>query len=135
MPRIPHWERHLASALASARTTPFVWGRHDCATWVFELRTSLTGGPDTAARWRGRYSTAYGAALTLRRLGWSSLEEMGWDLLGEPLPTPKVARRGDILLGGAPLAFGVCAGRSGTFLTPEGLTELPLSDCHLAWRI
>ena len=57
MPHIPHWERHLASALVTARTTPFAWGRHDCATWAFELRTELTGGPDTAARWRGRYST------------------------------------------------------------------------------
>ena len=135
MPRIPHWERHLVSALASARTTPFVWGRHDCATWVFELRTALTGGPDTAARWRGRYSTGYGAALTLRRLGWSSLEEMGWDLLREPRSTPNLAQRGDILLGGEPEAFGICAGRSGVFLTPDGVTDQPLSDCHLAWRI
>ena len=135
MPRIPHWERHLALALSSARTTPFAWGRHDCATWVFDLRTELTGGRDTAARWRGRYKTGNGAALILRRLGWSSLEEMGWDLLGEPLPTPQLAQRGDILLSGDPPAFGICAGRAGAFLTPEGLTELPLSACFLAWRI
>lgn len=135
MPRIPHWERHLASALTTARATPFVWGRHDCATWVFELRTSLTGGPDTAARWRGRYTTGFGAALILRRLGWSSLEEMGRDLLGESLPTPQLAQRGDILLGGDPTSFGICTGRSGAFLTPDGLTDLPLSTCRLAWRI
>ena len=135
MPRIPHWERHLASALATARSMPFDWGHHDCATWVFELRTELTGGPDTATRWRGRYSTCYGAAIIMRRLGWSSLEEMGRDLLGEPLSTPLLAQRGDILLGGEPPAFGICAGRSGAFLTPEGLTEVPLSACHLAWRI
>lgn len=135
MPRIPHWERHLATALATARITPFAWGRHDCATWAFELRTELTGGRDTAARWRGRYSTSYGAALIMRRSGWSSQEEMGRDLLGEPLPTPLLAQRGDILLGGTPLAFGICAGRAGVFLTPEGLTDLPLSNCHLAWRI
>ena len=135
MPRIPHWERHLASALATARSMPFDWGHHDCATWVFELRTELTGGPDTAARWRGRYNTSFGAALIMRRLGWSSLEEMGRDLLGEPLSTPLLAQRGDILLGGDPDAFGICAGCSGAFLTPDGLTELPLSRCHLAWRI
>ena len=135
MPRIPHWERHLASALYTARTTPFAWGRHDCATWAFELRTELTGGPDTAARWRGRYNTGYGAALIMRRLGWSSLEEMGRDLLGEPLSTPLLAQRGDMLFGGEPPAFGICAGRAGVFLSPEGLTEVPLSACHLAWRI
>lgn len=135
MPRIPHWERHLASSLASARATPFAWGRHDCATWVFELRQQLTGGPDIADYWRGRYSTGPGAALIMCRLGWSSLEEMGRDLLGEPLPTPQLVQRGDILLGGDPTAFGICAGRAGVFLTPEGLTELPLSDCFFAWRI
>ena len=135
MPRIPHWERHLASALDTARSTPFAWGYHDCATWAFELRTELTGGPDTAARWRERYSTGYGAALIMRRLGWSSLEEMGRDLLGEPLPTHLLAQRGDILLGGEPLAFGICAGRAAVFLTPDGLTEVPLSGCHMAWRI
>lgn len=70
----------------------------------------------------------------MRRLGWSSLEEMGRDLLGDPLSTPRLAQRGDILLGGDPLAFGICAGRAGAFLTPEGLTEVPLSDCFLAWR-
>ena len=125
----------LIYALAAARTSPFAWGTHDCATWVFELRRMLTGDEDVAALWRGRYSTATGAALLMRRLGWSSLEGMGLDLLGEPLSTPLLAQRGDILLGGEPLAFGICAGRAGVFLSPDGLTDLPLSACRLAWRI
>lgn len=135
MPRIPHWERHLASALEAARTTPFTWGRHDCATWLFEVRQQLTDGEVTASRWRGRYSTALGAARVMRHLGWADLEAMGRDLLGAPLPSARLAQRGDILLGGTPEAFGICAGARGAFLTPDGLTFLPLSTCRLAWRI
>lgn len=135
MPRIPHWERHLASALDAARTQPFTWGHHDCATWAFDLRRDLTGGEDVAARWRGHYSTAFGAARVMRHLGWFDLEVMGRDLLGAPLPTPRLAQRGDILLGGCPEAYGLCAGARGAFLAPLGLTFLPLSDCRLAWRI
>ena len=131
MPRIPHWERHLASALSSARTTPFALGYRDCATWVFELRRMLTGDEDVAALWRGRYSTATGAALLMRRLGWSSLEEMGRDLLGEPLTTPLLAQRGDILLGGDPIAFGICAGRAGAFLTERHKRYGDFKRAHL----
>ncbi|MDP7151174.1 MAG: hypothetical protein QGI08_15100 [Paracoccaceae bacterium] len=135
MPRIPHWERHLASALTAARTSPFAWGTHDCATWVFDLRQMLTDGKDVAALWRGTYTTASGAARVMRRLGWSDLEAMGRDLLSEPLPSTRLAQRGDILLGGRPDAFGICAGARGAFLTPSGLCFLPLSTCRLAWRL
>ena len=44
MPRIDHWERHLIAAIEAARDRPFRWGRHDCATFAFDLRRDLTGG-------------------------------------------------------------------------------------------
>ena len=61
MSRIPHWEQRLAAAILEARIRPFVWGRHDCATWAFDLRRDLMGGPDHADLWRGRYTTPVGA--------------------------------------------------------------------------
>lgn len=134
MTRIPHWEQRLASAIADARALPFAWGRHDCATWAFDLRRDLTGGPDLAAFWRGRYRTALGAERVMRRLGWGSLEEGGRALLGAPLETVLLARRGDLVLGGEPEAFGVCIGARAAFVAPEGLVFLPLSHCRLAWR-
>ena len=132
--RVPHWEQVLTDAIARARTQPFVWGQHDCATWAFDLHRDLTDSPDHAALWRGRYRTAIGCGRVMRRLGWASLEEGGRALLGEPLDDVRLAQRGDLVLGGAPEAFGVVIGAKAAFVAPDGLVRLPLSVCRLAWR-
>jgi hypothetical protein len=132
--RVPHWEQILASAILAAKDRPFIWGQHDCATWAFDLRRDLTGGPDHAALWRGQYRTACGCLRVLRRLGWETLEAGGRALLGTPLADPRLAQRGDLVLGGAPEAFGVVAGAHVIFVAPEGLASLPLSRARLAWR-
>lgn len=132
--RVPHWEQVLASAIARAQAQPFIWGQHDCATWAFDLHRDLTDGPDHAALWRGRYRTRVGCARVLRRLGWTSLEEGGCALLGDPLDDVRLAPRGDLILGGAPEAFGIVIGAKAAFVAPEGLVRLPLSVCRLAWR-
>lgn len=129
------WPRLLAEALRAAETRPFAWGSHDCATWAFDLARDLTGGEDVAALWRGRYRTGAGAARVMRRLGWRNLEAMGRDLLGAPLSTPRLAQRGDLVLGGTPPAFGVAAGARAVFVGPQGLVSLPIDACPLAWRI
>lgn len=133
--RIPGWERHLAEAIEAARDRPFHWGRHDCATFAFDLRRALACGPDVAALWRGRYSTARGAVRVMHRLGWSSLEAAGCDLLGEPLATVHLAQRGDLVLADTGLGFGICLGARAAGMAPEGLILVPLSSCRLAWRV
>lgn len=135
MPRVNHWERRLAEAIEAARELPFRWGQHDCATFAFDLRRALAGGPDVAALWRGRYATAIGAARVMRRLGWSSLEAAGRDLLGPPLASVHLARRGDLLLADTGLGFGVCLGARAAGYAPAGLVFVPLSACALAWRV
>ena len=135
MPRVDHWERLLAAAIDTARARPFVWGIHDCPTFAFETAMILTGGQDTAARWRGRYTTALGGERVMRRLGWASLEEMGRALLGEPRSTVLLAQRGDIVLADTGLGFGLCTGASAVGMAPEGLKTVPLTSCRLAWAI
>jgi len=133
--RLCGWTTILAARLEAVRDIPFAWGHHDCATWAFELRRDLTGGEDVAAAWRGRYTTALGAQRIMRKLGWQDIEAMGRDLLGDPLATPLLAQRGDLVLGGEDPAFGVCAGARAVFISPDGLVQLPLSVCSLAWRV
>jgi hypothetical protein len=133
--RVSNWETRLAQAVEAARDLPFAWGSHDCATWAFDVVRDLSGGADHAALWRGRYRTALGSHRVMRRLDWASLEEGGRALLGDPLATPLLAQRGDMVLGGADPAFGICIGARAAFVGPEGLTFVPLSACHLAWRI
>lgn len=134
MARIQNWEQVLAVAVTQVEARPFAWGQHDCATWAFDLRRDLTGGPDHAALWRRRYRTPQGCHRALRRLGWQTLEEGGRALLGAPLADPRLAQRGDLVLGGAPEAFGVVTGARAVFVAPKGLVSLPLSSCRLAWR-
>lgn len=135
MPRITHWERLLTAAITTAGAKPFVWGLHDCPTFAFETRMMLTGGEDVAALWRGRYTTALGGARVMRRLGWSSLEEMGHALLGEPRASVLSAQRGDILLADTGLGFGICTGASAVGMAPEGLVSVPLTACRVAWPV
>ncbi len=133
--RILHWERHLAEAIEAARDRSFRWGQHDCATFAFDLRRTLAGGPDVAALWRGRYRTARGAVRVMRRLGWSSLEAAGRDLLGAPLPSVRHAQRGDLVLANTGLGFGICLGARAAGIAPSGLVLVPISACALAWRV
>ena len=129
--RLDGWEVALAGEIEAARGLPFSWGTHDCATWAFEVRRALTG-IDDARRWRGRYRTAAGGAKVQRKLGWATLAEGATALLGGPLAGVLLAQRGDIVLMGE--ALGVCVGSEAAFLTPDGLTFVPLRDCALAWR-
>ncbi len=135
LPRVDHWERLLAAAIDTARARPFVWGVHDCPTFAFEVRMILTGGEDIAALWRGRYTTALGGERVMRRLGWSSLEDVGYALLGEPRPSVLLAQRGDIVLANTGLGFGVCSGAQAVGMAPEGLVTVPLTSCRLSWPI
>mgnify|MGYP001074443132 FL=1 len=135
MARVDHWERLLAAAIDTARAKPFVWSVHDCPTFAFETRMILTGGEDHAALWRGRYTTALGGQRVMRRLGWTSLEEMGHALLGEPRLAVLLAGRGDIVLADTGLGFGICNGATAVGMAPEGLVTVPLTSCRLAWPI
>jgi hypothetical protein len=134
MPRPPDWPHRLAEAIATARTTPFAWGRNDCPTFAFDTRHALTG-EDTAALWRCRYSSYHGGLRLMRRLGWPSLAAMGDALLGAPLAAPLLAQRGDIVLSADGRGFGVCLGATAVGMAPEGLMTLPLTTCTRAWRI
>lgn len=132
--RAQGWEQRLFEALTSARARPFAWGEHDCATWAFDLRATLQDAPSAADLWRGRYRTALGGARLMRKLGWGSLEEGGRTLLGEPLEDVRLAQRGDLVLGGAPEAFGVVVGAEVAFVGLAGLEVTPLTQSRLAWR-
>jgi len=135
MARVENWPQRLMMLIDTARARPFVWGLHDCPTFAFETRMILTGGEDIAALWRGRYTTALGGERVMRRLGWSSLEDMGRALLGEPRPAVRLAQRGDIVLADTGLGFGICIGSTAVGMAPEGLVVVPLTSCQLAWPI
>lgn len=71
MPRKSDWQSALRSYLAASARRPFVYGRHDCATFVGGAVEAMTG-TDPVAAYRGRYTTARGALRVTRRAGFAS---------------------------------------------------------------
>ena len=133
MTRVEGWERLLAEAVETARSTPFEWGVNDCALWAAEVRARITDGEDVAAEWRGRYATALGAQRLMRRQGWADMGAMGRALLGEPLPSVLMAQRGDVVL--MAQGFGICIGAQAVGMGEGGLGVARLSECQMGWRV
>lgn len=126
------WEGALSRLIEDARERPFAWGSHDCATWAADCVMAVTGR-DLGQDWRGRYRTARGAARMLRRAGFSAIADAASVRLGQPLPSPLLAQRGDVVTDGA--AMGVCIGATAAFLSPDGLAFRPLAACAAGWRV
>lgn len=120
---------------------PFAWGRHDCATWVADVRRALTG-QDAAVAWRGRYATARGAWRELRRQGHGDLAMAVSAILGPCMGNLLEAQRGDIVamwdeFAAHPnaIVLGVCMGGQSAFLGRCGLEWRPTEDSVMAWRV
>jgi hypothetical protein len=128
--RKPGWDVILAEQIDAARTKPFAYGSHDCLTWAFDVRAALTGIDDTGP-WKGRYTSELGAARVMKRHG-VTLSDIGDRLLGEPLPSPLFAQRGDIAFREA---YGVVAGDQVLYPGAAGLVARPLWDVEKVWRV
>lgn len=134
MTRRPDWERRLADYLAGCSGARFLWGRLDCALFAAGAVLAMTG-TDPAATYRGRYSTATGAARALRRYGQGTLEAT-IDALFPERPIG-FARRGDLVLHNG--AVGVCVGDRALFVGEEGgsegLVAVPRAEWSKAWGV
>lgn len=101
--RFPDWPQRLSLALEQRRSTPFAWGRNDCAIFAADMIATITGR-DFAIAFRGRYKTKAGSTKMLRAHGWSDLSDLADAHLRRRAGRPT---RGDVVL---------YAGRHGAFL-------------------
>jgi hypothetical protein len=83
---------------------------------------------------RGRYTTEHGARAAL---GEGGLEALATRHLGPPLPTPALARRGDVALAslGCRSFLGIVLGDRVAAVGPPGLVFLPARTIARAWRV
>lgn len=115
----------LAGYLRAAGGRAFAWGEHDCCRFALAW-VALRRGVDPGARWSGRYRTARGAALHLRRgggllaLAGAAMAEAGL----APTATPVPGDVGVVQTGQGPAlairaATGwACAGAGGITVAP-----------------
>jgi len=136
MYRKPDWEARLAAYLEPLRLRTFAWGRHDCCTFAAGAVEAMTE-VDPIPEFRGRYSSARGAARALKRLGRGTLAAT-LDAKFEAVPA-SLAQRGDIVMSDGLL--GICwgtvlfaVGREGD---REGLVRIDRRNWvePRAWRV
>jgi hypothetical protein len=135
------WEEALAAAIEAARGRRWRWGAHDCATFAHGCAAAVLGGPtpwdgwalgtDGRPVWRCRRS----AERALRALGGLPA---AMDLGAARLPSPLLARRGDVVaLPGArgEPCLGVAEGAHAWVAAPAGLDRAPLAAATAAWPV
>lgn len=129
--RRPDWPVRLDAFIEQRRRTPFAWGVHDCCQFAREGVRALTG-VDPAKGWGlRRYTTAKGAASTLKRLGGvAAIPERAGCMR---LPRVALAQRGDIVEREGVL--GICVGAHVAMPGATGLIFTSLLDCTSAWRV
>lgn len=131
--RLQEWDKLLAAIIKERRTSPFVWGQHDCCLFAADCALAMTG-TDFAAEFRGQYDTAKGAARLIAERG--GFEAMITGLLGKPVPVT-LARRGDVVMldqDGHP-ALAVCYGVDAVAAGITGLAFRPMAEALAAWRV
>jgi hypothetical protein len=137
------WDRRLDAHLKAALGRPFSWGEHDCALFAANAVRDMTG-IDGAAPFRGRYRTARGATLALRRFAGGGLAEAAAAICathGWPAVPVTLAQRGDLVLldtaEGPALGLVDLTGRQAVKAGQDGLQALPLDAPSVlkAWSI
>lgn len=83
----------LHQYLQDNHNRPFEWGKFDCCLFAADVIQILTGR-DPAKAFRGKYTTARGAALALRRYGQGDIISTADEQLGREI-TLLQAKRGD----------------------------------------
>ena len=137
MRRFDDWPKRLQAELDHAAGVPFEWGTNDCITFAARVVKAITG-TDLMLPHQGAYSTAQGAWLVLKRLGYRDVEAAVGATLGAPLDSVFLAQRGDVVVfddADGRLGVGICVGEDIAVLALQGLAFLPVVRAKRAWRV
>ncbi|MET8524104.1 hypothetical protein [Nocardioides sp. NPDC004968] len=125
----------LAKYLRAGAARPFCWDSCDCCSWACGW-VALRRGVDPSARWRGRYRTARGALLQIRRAGGDLLDVASEAMADAGLVPTEAPRPGDIGVvetdRGQALAIRTPTGWAAK--AAAGITVAPFG-CLRAWSV
>ena len=129
-----NWVIELARFIESRRTMPFIWGENDCCLFVADA-VQLISGIDPAEPFRGKYTTATGAARALKKYGDGTIAGALSQVFQEIKPCE--LGRGDVAMievNGQPAAALSFSGKLWA-VSESGLITLPRSEAYQAWRV
>ena len=141
--RVANWDIKLAEYLNSSRDYPFVWGEHDCFTFINKC-VEIMSGQGFADDCLGNYTTPKSALLHYRRklmhLEYDTILDMLDDRLQRfdgrfPSRGSIVGRPVDQTVGVLPVALGVVVSDLGAFLCDNGMLLWTLDENDLFWSI
>lgn len=132
--RKQNWPRIIAEEIKNLQSTPFSWGDKDCCLAVADIIKAFTG-EDLVEEFRGRYKTARGSLMALKRYGQGSIRAT----VDKKLPSIPVdqAGRGDIgiVKTEAGESLAILFSNQVWAMTYEGMVDLPKSSLVCTWRI
>jgi len=130
--RAQNWPEALAAHIEQRRTMPHQWGSNDCCTFAADAVRAMTG-TDPMADLRG-IKTAAAVARLLRK---TPLQKLVTQRLGEPLASPLLAQRGDVVLvpQGDEHLLAVCLGEVWAAPGLQGLEVGDMQRAVTAWAI
>jgi len=138
--RLKNWDFILAGFLEQRRFVPFAWGVNDCCLFACDGIKAITGVDPADGTFRGKYRTAIGAHRLLNAHG--GIEDGFYRTCFEKhgiteLPTPKLARRGDVVLIDTEngQALGIMDSVNAFFVGKNGLIPMGIEKCRRAWRV
>ena len=95
MQRTDDWAERLAAFVEERQKLAFEWGPNDCVTHAADAVQAMTG-EDPLGPLRGAWSDEASARLALAEHG--GLQAAVTGVMGDPLATPMLAQRGDVVL-------------------------------------
>ncbi len=141
--RVANWDIKLAEYVNSLRDYPFVWGEHDCFTFI-NKSVEIMRGQGFADDCLGDYTTPKSALLHYRRklmhLEYDTIVDMLDDRLERfkgrfPSRGSIVGRPVDQTIGVLPVALGVVVSDLGAFLCDDGMILWTLDENDLFWSV
>lgn len=133
--RRPDWPRRLDAFIRERRSHPYVYGANDCGIWLLAWVAAATGiellpglTPPTTARAAARFLLARGHR---------DVAGLAVELLGPPLPTPKLAGRGDVVAfeQGGDRHLAIVTGAAAATPGRDGILWVPRPLWQRGWKI
>lgn len=132
------WEKRLADYIYEMRLEPFKRGVHDCAVFAGNCIEVMTG-ENVTSDYVAKYKNRKEGYDFLKALDVDGLAGIATKTLGEPLPSPSYAMRGDVVFIeiDEQEALGIVdlSGRRAVTVGKDGLAYYPMKHWTKAWKV
>lgn len=132
--RKTNWPRIIADEITKHRSTEFVWGKSDCCLVVADIVKEFAE-IDIAEGFRGKYKTAKGSLMALKKHGEGDIASTADRILSRK-PANEISR-GDVVLvkTDAGESLGIYFNTRVWAMSTSGLVDLPVDSVLIVWGV